>query len=58
MTGPTLTAPMGGTVISVNVKPGQQVKKGDILLVYEAMKMENDVEADKDCGKTHICQSR
>ncbi|MCX4258831.1 biotin/lipoyl-containing protein [uncultured Duncaniella sp.] len=49
VTGPTLTAPMGGTVISVNVKPGQQVKKGDILLVYEAMKMENDVEADKDC---------
>ncbi len=49
VTGPTLAAPMGGTVISVNVKPGQHVKKGDILLVYEAMKMENDVEAEKDC---------
>ena len=49
ITGPTLNAPMGGTIISVNVKPGQQVKKGEILLVYEAMKMENDVEAEKDC---------
>ena len=48
ITGPVLTAPMGGTVVSVNVKPGQAVKKGDILLVYEAMKMENDVEAEKD----------
>ena len=45
ITGPTLTAPMGGKIISVNVKNGQAVKKGDILLVYEAMKMENDVEA-------------
>lgn len=46
ITGRTLTAPMGGRIISVSVKPGQEVKKGDILLVYEAMKMENDVTAD------------
>jgi biotin carboxyl carrier protein len=39
---------MGGRIISVNVKPGQAVKRGDLLLVYEAMKMENDVEADRD----------
>ncbi len=49
VTGPTLLAPMGGRVISVNVKKGDAVKKGDILMVYEAMKMENDVTADKDC---------
>ncbi|MDE6395464.1 MAG: acetyl-CoA carboxylase biotin carboxyl carrier protein subunit, partial [Duncaniella sp.] len=48
ITGPTLNAPMGGRVVSINVKEGQAVKKGDLLLVYEAMKMENDVEADKD----------
>ena len=48
ITGPTLKAPMGGRIISVAVKPGQAVKKGDILLVYEAMKMENDVTAEKD----------
>lgn len=48
ITGETLKAPMGGRVISVKVKPGDKVKKGDVLLVYEAMKMENDVVADKD----------
>ncbi|MDE6575089.1 MAG: biotin/lipoyl-binding protein, partial [Muribaculaceae bacterium] len=44
-----LKAPMGGRVICVNVKAGDAVKKGDILLVYEAMKMENDVQAENDC---------
>ncbi len=39
---------MGGRIISVNVKDGQTVKKGELLLVYEAMKMENDVEASND----------
>lgn len=48
ITGPTLVAPMGGRIISVNVKDGQAVKKGELLLVYEAMKMENDVEASND----------
>ena len=49
ITGEVISAPMGGRVVAINVKPGQAVKKGDILLVYEAMKMENDVEAEKDC---------
>lgn len=48
ITGPTLTAPMGGRIISVNVKPGEAVKKGQVLMVYEAMKMENDVAAAAD----------
>ncbi len=48
ITGPTLKAPMGGRIISVDVKPGDQVKKGQVLLVYEAMKMENDVASDRD----------
>ena len=34
--------------ISISVKPGDKVKTGDILLVYEAMKMENEVEAEHD----------
>ncbi|MDE7336353.1 MAG: biotin/lipoyl-binding protein, partial [Muribaculaceae bacterium] len=46
ITGEVLQAPMGGTIISVNVKPGDKVNTGDILLVYEAMKMENEVEAE------------
>lgn len=48
ITGELLTAPMGGRIIEINVKPGQAVKAGTVLLVYEAMKMENDVTADKD----------
>ncbi len=48
ITGPVLSAPMGGKIVSVAVKDGQAVKKGDLLLVYEAMKMENDVMAEND----------
>ena len=48
ITGPTLKAPMGGRIISVDVAPGDKVKKGQVLLVYEAMKMENDVAAESD----------
>lgn len=47
ITGYTITAPMGGKVIEVNVKPGDKVDKDKVLLVYEAMKMENDVTAPK-----------
>ncbi len=48
ITGPTLKAPMGGRIISVSVAPGDKVKKGQVLLVYEAMKMENDVTAESE----------
>lgn len=48
VTGEVLKAPMGGKVITINVKPGDKVAKGGVLLVYEAMKMENDVVAEKD----------
>lgn len=48
ITGPVLSAPMGGRIINVNFKAGDKVKKGDVILVYEAMKMENDVEAEND----------
>lgn len=46
--GPVLSAPMGGRIINVNVKPGDKVKPNEILLVYEAMKMENDVTSEKE----------
>ncbi len=48
ITGEVVTAPMGGRIVALNVKDGQEIKKGDILLVYEAMKMENDVVAEHD----------
>ena len=41
-------APMPGNIMKVNVKPGDAVKKGDVLVVLEAMKMENDVCAPED----------
>ena len=44
--GPTQKALMGGKIVSVDVKPGDTVKKGQLLLVYEAMKMENDVNSE------------
>lgn len=43
-----IKAPMPGLVINVIVKPGDQVKKGDALLVLEAMKMENVIKAPAD----------
>ena len=46
ITGPTFKAPMGGKVLEISVKPGDTVKLGTKVLVYEAMKMENDLTAD------------
>ncbi len=48
ITGEVLSAPMGGRIIAVDVKPGDVVKKGTVMLVYEAMKMENDLTAERD----------
>lgn len=42
------TAPMPGTIVRVDVKVGDVVKKGDVLVVLEAMKMENDICAPAD----------
>ena len=40
-----VTAPMPGTILEVKVSAGQAVKKGDVICVLEAMKMENDIPA-------------
>lgn len=44
----TVDAPMPGTVLDVKVKAGDSIKKGDVLLVLEAMKMENEIYAPND----------
>ncbi len=45
--GTPVDAPMPGTILKVNVSQGQAVKEGDVLLVLEAMKMENEIMAPK-----------
>ena len=47
MAGEAVTAPMPGNILKVNVTVGQTVKEGDVLLVLEAMKMENEIMAPK-----------
>lgn len=44
----TISAPMPGTIVSVNVKVGDSFKRGQVLLVLEAMKMENEILAPRD----------
>ena len=44
----SVTAPMPGTILDVKVSVGQSVKKGDVICVLEAMKMENDIPAPAD----------
>lgn len=46
--GEKITAPMPGTILAVNVTSGSAVKKGDVLMILEAMKMENEIVAPKD----------
>ena len=45
--GEAITAPMPGAIVKVNVTAGQAVKEGDVLVVLEAMKMENEIMAPK-----------
>lgn len=52
--GEKISAPMPGTILSVNVKTGDAVKKGDVLMILEAMKMENEIMAGADGVVTSV----
>ena len=52
--GEKITSPMPGNILSVNVAAGDTVQKGQVLMILEAMKMENNINADKDGKITAI----
>ena len=52
--GEAVNAPMPGNILKVNVQNGQAVKAGQVLVVLEAMKMENEIMAPKDGTVTQV----
>jgi len=48
VSGETISAPMPGTILDIKVTEGQSIKAGDILVILEAMKMENEIVSPKD----------
>lgn len=52
--GKPVTCPMPGTILDVKVSEGQQVKSGDVLMILEAMKMENEIMAPCDGQVTAV----
>ncbi len=54
-TNNAVKAPLPGVITSIEVAVGDEVKVGDTLLVLEAMKMANNIEAEKDGKVTAIC---
>ncbi len=51
-------APLPGTIFKMKVKEGDEVKKGQVLMIMEAMKMENNILAEKDgtISKIHVTE--
>lgn len=56
--GKVITSPLPGVIISVDVKEGSVVKRGQKVAVIEAMKMENDILADADGSVTAVHVSK
>ncbi|MCM1133132.1 MAG: biotin/lipoyl-binding protein [Ruminococcus flavefaciens] len=56
--GETVSAPMPGNILRVDVKQGDTVKEGQILVILEAMKMENEIVAPKDGTVAQVVTSK
>ena len=56
--GESITSPMPGNILSVNVAAGDTVKKGQVLMVLEAMKMENEIMAPQDGKVTSVAVAK
>ena len=56
--GEAVNAPMPGNILKVNVKTGDAIKAGQVLVVLEAMKMENEIMAPKDGTVTQVLVSK
>lgn len=56
--GEKITAPMPGTILAVNVTSGSAVKKGDVLMILEAMKMENEIMAPRDAKVAQVLAAK
>ena len=56
--GERVDAPMPGNILKVNVAPGQAVKEGDVLVILEAMKMENEIMAPKNGTVNQVLVSK
>jgi len=49
-----ITAPMPGTILDIRVKPGDSVNKGTVVIILEAMKMENEILSPQDATVASI----
>ena len=56
--GEQVTSPMPGTILSINVAAGDTVKRGQVLMVLEAMKMENEILAPRDGTVAQVAVSK
>ena len=53
--GKCIRAPMPGAVVKINCREGEMVRKGDVLIILEAMKMENEIHSPIDGFIKEIC---